>query len=110
MKLPNAEDAVISQQKLTDYLLSKGHPVGRWKARFFRSLGFGDEHVDALKDALMIIAKNGEVGAVIPSDYGTKYVVEGWIEAPDGHRALVRTVWVIEAGEGRPKLVTVYPI
>lgn len=99
MKLPNAENAIISLEKITEYLLSESHLVGRWKAKFFRSIGFGDEHADALKAALMLIAKTGEVAVAIPTDYGVKYVVEDWIESPKKHRALVRTVWVVEAGK-----------
>jgi hypothetical protein len=109
MKLPNSENVIIPREKLSEYLLSESHLVGRWKAKFFRSVGFGHEQVDALRDALMLLAKTGEVVVVIPTEYGIKYVVEGWIESPDKQRALVRTVWVVEEGENRPRLVTVYP-
>ncbi len=40
MRLPNAEKAVIDAEKLRDYLLSPSHPVGRFKAVFFASLGY----------------------------------------------------------------------
>jgi len=36
---PNAHLAEIDPQKLHGYLLSKTHPVGRFKARFFAALG-----------------------------------------------------------------------
>jgi len=36
--LRNAELAEIDPQKLHGYLLSKAHPVGRFKARFFAAL------------------------------------------------------------------------
>ena len=42
MLLPNAERALIDRAKIRDYLLSLHHPVGRFKARFFTSLGFTD--------------------------------------------------------------------
>ena len=40
MTLPNSDRAVIEGAKLFDYLLSRAHPVGRFKARFFESLGY----------------------------------------------------------------------
>lgn len=40
MLLPHAEHAIIERAKLEHYLLSFSHPVGRFKARFFASLGF----------------------------------------------------------------------
>jgi len=109
MKLPNAESAIIPREKITEYLLSQSHLVGRWKARFSRSMGFDDEKADVLRDALMSIARDGDVVVEISTDYGIKYVVEGWIESPDKQRALVRTVWVVEAGKQGPRLITAYP-
>ncbi|HET7673949.1 MAG TPA: hypothetical protein VFL54_00355 [Gammaproteobacteria bacterium] len=40
MKLPNAGAAVILPEKVRDYLLSPTHPIGRYKAAFFRSQGY----------------------------------------------------------------------
>ena len=40
MKLPNAAQALIEPAKVRDYLLSPAHPVGRFKAAFFVSLGY----------------------------------------------------------------------
>lgn len=39
MKLPRNREAIVPELKLTDYLLSETHPVGRAKAKFFRALG-----------------------------------------------------------------------
>jgi hypothetical protein len=35
LRIPNLDRAVIEPPKLHDYLLSRGHPVGRFKASFF---------------------------------------------------------------------------
>ena len=40
MLLPRADDAEIDPRKLHEYLLSTTHPVGRFKARFFKALGY----------------------------------------------------------------------
>jgi hypothetical protein len=109
VRLPNWESAYIPSSKLHNYLLSETHPVGRWKARFFRALGFDETNVDVLEEHLMIIANSGDVKDVMPSAYGTKYVVEGLLQTPSGGLVQVRTVWIIEAGQSRPRFVTAYP-
>jgi predicted ATP-grasp superfamily ATP-dependent carboligase len=110
VKLPNAENAIIASDKLTDYLLSRSHLIGRWKARFFASIGFSETRVDELKNALIDVAKNGEVKATIRTDFGVKYVVEGVISGPSGRRAVILTVWFIKTGQDRPRLITAYPL
>ena len=45
MKLPNRENAYIPPRKLTEYLLSETHSIGKSKAKFFRAIGFDEENV-----------------------------------------------------------------
>lgn len=40
MNLPGAEEAIVDDAKVRDYLLSREHPVGRFKATFFSGLGY----------------------------------------------------------------------
>lgn len=40
MLLPNREKAYVPERKLTSYLLSLTHPVGKSKAQFFYRHGF----------------------------------------------------------------------
>lgn len=97
-------------RKLTDYLLSPSHPVGRSKARFFRGLGFDASDADALRAELLMLARRGEVKETKRTPYGTKYVVVGSIRTPGGEEATVTTVWIAEAsGSTAPRLVTAYP-
>jgi len=49
MKLPNADNAVIPTEKLRDYLLLSSHPVGGFKAVFFRALGYTDNDWERLE-------------------------------------------------------------
>jgi hypothetical protein len=109
MNLPNPEKAIVPNEKLTNYLLSKSHLVGRWKASFFRSIGFNETNVNELKDALLDVAKRGEVKSTTTSAFGVKYVVEGKIFTPNRKNVIIQTVWVVELGEIRPRLVTAYP-
>ena len=92
MKLPNREKAYIPSPKLHDYLLSKIHSIGKWKATFFLSLGFDATTVDDLERHLIAIAQSKDVREVTPSAHGTKYVVDGLLRAPDGRSVQMRTV------------------
>jgi hypothetical protein len=109
LKLPNRENAYISSAKLINYLLSKTHPIGRWKAKFFRSLGFNETNLDFLEQGLISIINSEDVKDVIPLIFGKKYIVEGSLKTPAGTFVPVRTVWVIETDQDRPRFVTAYP-
>ena len=110
MKLPKRENAYIPPSKLHDYLLSKTHSVGRWKARFFGALGFEEMNVDVLEQRLIAIAHSEDVKDVVPSAHGTKYAIEGLLQTPAGGFVQVRTVWIIDVGQDRPRFVTAYPV
>lgn len=108
-RLPNAENAHVPLSKLTEYLLSLSHPVGKAKAKFFRGLGFDESTVLELERALIAIATTYAVSESITSLHGTKYIVDGTLNAPGGTRVWVRTVWILETGEDHPRFVTAYP-
>lgn len=108
MKLPFGERAYVSPSKVRDYLLSRTHPVGRWKARVFLAVGFNETNASELEEALLSLARRQDVSGVERSVHGTKYVIEGEIETPSGRRLTVRTVWIIEPGTQVPRLVTAY--
>lgn len=107
MKLPNADRAVVDLAKVTDYLLNASHPDNGGKAQFFVSLGLGEPA--ALIEALSRVAVAGEVVVQTESPHGLKFVVDGTIQSPSGRQPTVRTVWIIDAGEDSPRLVTAYP-
>lgn len=109
MKLPYGNDAVVPSRKLTGYLLSETHPVGRSKASFFRGLGFNDDNIQRLEDALLAIARDEDVVMVSSSRHGAKYVIDGRIKTPRGGAVALRTVWIVESVQQRPRFVTAYP-
>jgi hypothetical protein len=109
MKLPNHEQAIVPQRKITDYLLSSTHRDGRSKAAFFSRFGFSVEGWDVLAAALRRHAAEHPVVETEHTPFGTRYVVEGGLTAPDGRTPRVRVVWFIERGETIPRLVTAYP-
>ena len=108
MRLPNAEQAIVPPEKVRDYLLSPGHPIGRAKARFFVALGFRQAEWPVLQAALRAHAGEGDAEPV-PSAYGRKFEVRGMLQGPGGRDAAVVTVWIILAGEEAPRLVTAVP-
>jgi len=109
MKLPENQDAVVQDGKLATYLLSETHPVGKAKAKYFRSLGYSIANADQLKNDLVAITVSNEVTETINTLFGTKYVVDGDIISPTGIKARVRTIWILEIGETYPQFVTAYP-
>ena len=50
-----------------------------------------------------------EVVKSMETTHGHKYILDGRIEAPGGKTAQVRTVWIVDRGLARPRLVTAYP-
>lgn len=109
MLLPNHRKAVLPRAKLTEYLLSPTHPIGRGKASFFRAFGFRPAEWERLAMALKRHAADNPIQGKEPSPFGTRYIVDGPLETPDGRDPIVRTVWFIETGEEIPRFVTAYP-
>ena len=110
MKLPNYENAVISETKITGYLLSTKHRDGRSKAEFFTRLGFSSDAREDLVKALLRHATENEVAKIEDSPFGTRYIIEGVLLAPNRRGAVVRSVWFIETGGEIPRFVTAYPL
>lgn len=110
MKLPNRNNVIISREKLVQYILSETHALGRFKAKFFLDHGFNKTNVQLFENCLRNIAKSEDVGDASHSPYGIKYVIDGEVKTPNGKRVKLRTVWIIEKGEMRPRFVTIYPV
>ncbi len=110
MKLRNAHIAVVERRKVVDYLLNAAHPDNGGKAKFFESLGFSIDDPERLMNALLLVARSGEVVESVKSSHGEKYVVDGSIPSQtDTRRGVVRTVWIINRDSEAPRLVTAYP-
>lgn len=108
MPVPGAERAIVEPRKIRDYLLSATHPVGRFKAAFFSSLGYTSEDWGQLASDLREFA-HGDVTATEPNDFGTKYAIHAVLTGPNGRSATVVTVWVVLSAEADPRFVTAYP-
>jgi hypothetical protein len=104
----NADRAIVDPEKLRGYLLSSQHPLGRFKARFFASLGYGPNDATRLEhDLRRQLGRHAEV--VDAGSHGRKYVIRGILKGPNGRAARLVSVWIIRPDEDRPRFVTAYP-
>ena len=105
--LPNYTNAYIDIQKLKDYCLNEDHPIGKHKARIFKSfLSFSltdaEKFLELIKEGL----KSNEVVIGKNDVYGQRYFVDMKISNFD-KEAIVRTAWIVVENEN-PRLVTCY--
>ena len=108
MRLPFANNAVVPAEKLRDYLLSRSHPVGRFKAKFFATLGYGSDDWALLERDIRTLLE-GDAAQTQMTAYGQKYEVRGMINGSAGRAADIVTVWIMLHGEHVPRFVTAYP-
>lgn len=100
---------LVSEAKVTDYLLNATHALGKSKAAYFGRFGFSaDRHV-ALLEALLAHPQNNPVVAVTTNAFGIKSVVECRLKTPDGRDPCIRSVWFLENQSKLQRLVTAYP-
>jgi hypothetical protein len=109
VKLSDRFRIEIDPEKLTDYLLSEAHPVGRFKAAFFRSLGFARDDWQALEAGILELAASHEATEGEETEFGRKYVITGMIRGPGGQTASVVTIWIVLAGKDAARFVTAFP-
>ena len=107
--LPSADQAVVDPEKVRDYLLSSEHPIGRFKAAFFRALGYERDNWQILHAALIEIARSGSVESAEDTPFGGKYELSGTLNGPAGRSAEITSIWIIRADESNPRFVTAYP-
>lgn len=89
MKLPNAENAIVEREKITEYLLNPTHRYGASKARFFEAFGFRAEEWGTFAEALRELSRNHDVMKIQETGFGPRYEVEGTLLAPDGRSAVL---------------------
>lgn len=100
--------AIFAPRKVTDYLLSSTHPIGRFKSAFFRSLGYSAEAPKVLERDLVALLKS-DFHPAEATEFGQKYVSRGQLQGPNGRAGRVLVIWIILAGETAPRFVTAYP-
>ena len=106
--LPNAHAAVVPTVKVRSYLLDPTHPGNGGKAAFFSAFGFTAHNWAALRSALQAHPSMHPVVSVTAGAWGTKYEVRCSLHSPDGRNPCIRSIWVIDAANPDPRLVTAY--
>ena len=109
MKLPEGEKAIVDGRKIREYLVSRSHPAGRFKAQFFANLGFGPPNWQVVAPAILRRATNDDARHVEEAEHGRECSVPGTLTGPQGRSADVVSVWNVRVGDDGPRLVTVYP-
>ena len=109
MKIPNNNQSYVADNKITDYLLSEIHEIGKHKADFFKRFGFDLANIETFKDSLIQHSIDRDIENTKNTDFGIKYELKCSINTPDKRNPCIVTVWIIEKGKEEPKLVTAYP-
>jgi filamentous hemagglutinin len=107
--LPNASEAEVPPEKLTDYALNPEHLSGGGdKAGVFESvLGFDRSNATELLSQIKNgVTTNPAVAGRI-DEFGQRFTVDIPITGPKGS-AVVRTGWIVDTGGRAPRLVTLF--
>jgi hypothetical protein len=108
VQIPGADRAVVEPAKVRDYLLSREHPIGRFKARVFGSAGYRSDNWQQLQRDLQVIAQSADAVLTRAEAYGQFFEIRGILHGPDGTLPVL-TVWILRTGESFPRFVTAYP-
>lgn len=109
-RLPYAERAEVSIDKLRDYCLNPSHEKGKHKARHFASrLGITAADRLALRGWLLQAARTEDAKPLFSDQYGQRYVIDFPIEW-QGRRAIIRSGWILEHGSNTPRLTTCFVV
>jgi Domain of unknown function (DUF6883) len=108
MQLPNRALAVITEEKLTDYLLNIGHKRGGTKARLLERFGYIVQNWRQL-EADIRSGLGTAVDVVRTTEYGTRDEPRMTLQTPLGMPLTLRTIWQIDDGTDVPRLITPYP-
>jgi hypothetical protein len=108
MRIPNADAAIVAEDKIVQYLLNLDHPDGGSKAAMLARAGCSADRPREFELALRNQHLPLEATLGRSSAYGEKYEIVGALEGPKG-RVLVRSIWIIRHGERFPRLITLIP-
>lgn len=97
------------QAKIRDYLLGAEHPVGRYKATFFRRLSYERGLWRQLGEDLQTVVQAADAMPLEKNRYGQKYLVRAILKGPNGETAGVHSIWLVPSENAPPHLITAYP-
>ena len=108
MRLPNADQVVIRDDKIRAYLLD---PSGRSpsKARLFAALGYTQDNWEVFGRDLRAQHLSQDAIELAPGDFGWIWKIEAQLTGPKGS-ANIRSIWIIPFDTGIPELVSAYRV
>jgi hypothetical protein len=109
LKLPNADRAVIPEEKLRDYLLDARHRANRGKARLFAALGYERQSWERLASDLRDQHLSQDAVEVRADSHGRRCRIDANLRGPRGE-ATIRSVWIVDIETGVPRFVTAYQV
>ncbi len=109
MKLPNAENAIIEEVKLVEYLLNLNHRRGASKAKLLASIGYVATGWQRLADDLRQQHVAAELVEQRETVWGKRYDIVAPLTGPTGDTLMFHSVWQIDIGSDQPRLITMYP-
>ena len=106
-KLRLPKDALISEEKLTKYLLAprKRHDKSKWLAQ----AGYIPENWPILKEDVRNQILPNDASLVETTEYGTMYEIKAGLKGPNGKVLPVCTIWMVENTTNVTKFITMYP-
>jgi hypothetical protein len=108
MKIPYADRAEVSMNKLRDYCLNPLHDEGKHKARVFASaLGMTAADAESLRDLLLQAVRTQDAQPGYKDAYGQRYIMDLQVEWR-GKRAIIRSGWILEHGSDVPRLTSCF--
>ena len=105
MKIPN--DAIISQAKLTQYLLV--FKPRNDKSQFLAQAGFTLDNWQALETAIRELILTNEAYQDRTNEYGTFYNVTGKLKGLNGIDLSIVTIWLLRLHDGQFQFITLKP-
>lgn len=108
--MPNNEQSIVEEKKITHYLLSDTHEIGKHKAEFFKNFGFVITDVNTFISSLIQHSIERDIEETTTTEFGDKYELKCKIQTPDDRNPCIMTVWIIGNGKYKPTLVTAYPV
>jgi len=105
VKIPS--DAVIADEKLTQYLLVP--KAQNDKSKFLMIAGFTEDNPEELKDAIRLLADKVEAVEEKTTEYGTSYQVGGELYGVNDRGISVVLVWFQRSLDQKFYFVTLKP-
>jgi hypothetical protein len=109
VKLPNSEQALISEDKVSSYLLNAEHKRGGSKAALLLAYGYSREHWYRLADDLRRDHLTADLALERATPYGVRYEIRAQLHTPSGRMLTIRSIWQIDTGTAAPRLITLFP-